>query len=70
MEKWEKEGKGTYIYTFGGKYIGDWVNDKKHGEGFSIDEQGNSYKGDFLDGEMKVKVHTHLKVVIHMWVHL
>ena len=34
------------------EYVGDWVNDKTC-KGFSIDGQGNSYKGDFLDGEME-----------------
>ena len=28
-----KSGKGTYTYTNGNKYYGDWKNDKKNGKG-------------------------------------
>ena len=47
----KKEKEFTYIRSEGNML--DWVNDKKHGRGFSTDGQGNSYKGDFLDGEME-----------------
>ena len=27
----KKHGKGTFTFSDGGKYIGDWQNDKRHG---------------------------------------
>ena len=29
----KKHGKGTFEYTNGNKYVGDWVNDMQHGDG-------------------------------------
>ena len=26
-------GKGTYFYLSGDKYVGDWLDSKKHGKG-------------------------------------
>ena len=28
-----KHGQGSYIYVFVGKYVGGWLDNKKHGQG-------------------------------------
>ncbi len=37
-------GKGTLYYADGDKYTGDFVNDKKEGEGIYIWGNGNRYE--------------------------
>ena len=29
----ERDGKGTYIFANGDKYVGEWKKGKKHGQG-------------------------------------
>ena len=41
---------GTYLHADGAKYIGEWKDDKQHGEGYETWVDGASFKGDFVDG--------------------
>ncbi len=41
------EGKGTYVYPSGAKYIGQFVNGKIHGEGILYFSNGNKYIGNW-----------------------
>lgn len=34
-------GKGTLVYTYGDKYVGEWMDAKKHGEGELIYSNGD-----------------------------
>jgi len=60
----QKHGKGTFIYTpiwqetidfFRNKYVGEWKDDKYHGQGTqtfgSVDWFGDKYVGEFKDGK-------------------
>ncbi|KAG2385642.1 hypothetical protein C9374_003457 [Naegleria lovaniensis] len=42
-------GQGTFFYSNGNTYSGQFVKGKKHGEGYLEFKDGSSYKGDFLD---------------------
>ena len=42
---------GTYTFTGGQKYIGDWKDNKPHGQGTLTHASGNKYVGDFKDGK-------------------
>ncbi len=49
-----KEGnysKGTYDYSSGDKYIGEWKNFKHHGQATYIWSDGDKYVGEFLEGK-------------------
>jgi len=37
-----RSGDGTIIFPDGSKYIGEWENDKMHGKGQFIRENGKS----------------------------
>ena len=37
-------GKGTLVYTYGDKFIGDWVDAKKHGDGELLYVNGDRFK--------------------------
>ena len=39
----KRHGKGEYVYADGTKYIGQWDNDRIHGEGTSWYPNGNKY---------------------------
>ena len=45
-----ENGYGTYVWADGDKYVGDWVDGKKHGKGTLYYTNGEKYEGDFTDG--------------------
>ena len=44
-------GKGTYNWSSGAKYIGDFKNGKFHGKGTYTYDNGDQYYGEFKDGK-------------------
>ena len=46
-----KEGKGTYLWSNGTKYCGNWKEDKMHGEGTYWDEEGEEIFGLWVNGQ-------------------
>jgi len=46
-------GYGTYAYSNGDKYTGDWVNQKMHGNGAYYYKNGNIYKGQFKHNKLE-----------------
>ena len=44
-------GKGTYTWSDGRKYKGDYVNDKKEGLGTYTWADGRKYQGLWLNGK-------------------
>ena len=40
---------GTYTFTSGGKYVGEWKDDEYHGQGTFIWPDGEKYVGEFRD---------------------
>ena len=42
---------GTYVWDNGQKYVGEWQNNKHHGQGTVTFVSGNKYVGDFKDGK-------------------
>ena len=40
---------GTYTYASGSKYVGEWKNGEKHGQGIFTFVDGNKYVGQFKD---------------------
>ena len=57
--QWKKDlknGKGTLYYPNGNiQYEGDWVNNKKEGNGKYILEDGEYYKGEWKNGSINGK---------------
>ncbi|MFT5111548.1 MAG: hypothetical protein ACI8P9_000868 [Parasphingorhabdus sp.] len=52
MIKGRKQGKGFYQYANGNRYIGDFRNGFKHGNGvFYFFASGNTYEGQFDSGD-------------------
>ncbi len=48
----KKEGKGKYVWEDGEYYIGQWLNNQKHGKGIEYLKDGNiKYDGYFASGE-------------------
>jgi hypothetical protein len=45
-----KNGKGTYVYSTGDVYTGDFLNGKRHGDGKYIAQNGDLYEGEFYNG--------------------
>ncbi len=43
---------GTYYYLDGGRYEGEWVDDRIHGKGKSVYANGNVYDGEWTDGRI------------------
>lgn len=43
------------FYFSGRKYEGEWNNDLRHGRGYEIHSNNNTYLGEFVDG----KAHGH-----------
>ena len=41
---------GTFNYTSGDKYVGEWRDDKRHGQGTFTFVDGNKYVGAYKDG--------------------
>ena len=47
----ERDGKGTYTYTDGARYVGDWKAGKQHGEGTLYNPDGSvKIKGRWENG--------------------
>ena len=45
-------GQGTYNFASGDQYIGEWKDDKLHGQGtYTWKEEGDQYIGEFKDGK-------------------
>eukprot|EP00747_Dinoflagellata_sp_TGD_P218501 gnl/TRDRNA2_/TRDRNA2_90741_c0_seq1.p1 gnl/TRDRNA2_/TRDRNA2_90741_c0~~gnl/TRDRNA2_/TRDRNA2_90741_c0_seq1.p1 ORF type:complete len:102 (+),score=13.05 gnl/TRDRNA2_/TRDRNA2_90741_c0_seq1:118-423(+) len=42
-------GKGTYYYSKGGRYEGDWLKNVRHGEGTFFFANGEKYAGAYVD---------------------
>jgi len=45
-----QNGKGTYTYSDGSKYAGEWKNNKKHGQGTYTSAYGYKYEGAWMKG--------------------
>ena len=45
------EGRGTFTYPDGRKYVGDWKNGKFHGQGTYTFSNGRKYVGEYKDGK-------------------
>ena len=46
-----ENGQGAYIYTDGGKYIGEYKDGNKHGQGTEFWKSGNVYIGEWKDNK-------------------
>ena len=46
------DGQGTFTYADGGKYIGEWENNKRHGKGTYLHANGDKYIGEHKDDKM------------------
>jgi hypothetical protein len=44
-------GKGTFAFPDGGKYVGEWKDGQRHGKGTSTFPGGSKYVGEFEDGK-------------------
>ncbi|MBC8443040.1 MAG: MORN motif-containing protein, partial [Proteobacteria bacterium] len=44
-------GQGTFTYSNGEKYVGEWKDDKLNGKGTFTWSDGGKYVGKFKDGE-------------------
>jgi hypothetical protein len=42
-KKRKRSGKGVVVYDTGRIYEGEWENDKRHGRGFELFSNGNTY---------------------------
>ena len=42
---------GTYTFASGNKYVGEWRDDKQHGQGTYTTGDGNKYAGEYRDGK-------------------
>ena len=42
---------GTHTWDNGDKYVGEWKNNKKHGQGTYIFADGTKYVGKYKDGK-------------------
>jgi hypothetical protein len=49
-------GKGTYVYTNGTVYDGEWKNGNKHGKGKESFKTGDVYEGQWKNGKKNGKV--------------
>jgi hypothetical protein len=43
----KREGHGSYKYSAGGRYEGEWKNDCMHGKGKFVYRSGNVYEGEW-----------------------
>ena len=42
---------GTYVWDDGDKYLGEWNNNKIHGQGTYTFADGEKYEGEFIDSK-------------------
>jgi hypothetical protein len=42
---------GSYTFDNGSKYVGEWKEDKQHGQGATTYAEGDKYVGEYKDGE-------------------
>ena len=47
-----RNGNGTFFYSNGSKYEGEWVDNLKHGMGVFTFEDGSEYRGPFENDRM------------------
>ena len=45
-----------YTYADGGRFEGEWIDDKVHGRGVSVYASGNRYEGEWVDGKINGQV--------------
>ena len=50
-----ENGQGTYTYSYGDKYVGEWKDDTQCGQGVATFADGDKYVGEFKDGTMNGK---------------
>ena len=50
-DKNEREGRGTYVYSTGDVYEGQWLANKRHGRGVLRYANGSIYEGQFVAGK-------------------
>jgi len=52
-EQWQRWYNcfGTYTFADGDKYVGEWRDDKRHGQGTYTFASGSKYVGEFRDSE-------------------
>ena len=50
-----REGKWTFYYNGGHKYIGEWKDDKEEGKSKLIFSDGVYYEGDFINNNSEGK---------------
>jgi hypothetical protein len=55
-------GKGKIVNADGTSYLGDWCENKMHGEGLYIDIDGVKWEGIFINGSYESKIQKKLKV--------
>ena len=53
IENLSRNGKGTFSYNTGEKYIGDWIFGKKEGKGEIIYSNGDKFEGFFSDDKIE-----------------
>ena len=46
-------GKGTYTFSYGDKYVGEWIDGKQEGQGTYTFSSGNKYVGEWIDGKQE-----------------
>jgi len=51
MEEWKKEWSRNGNLLDGRKYVGEWKNGKKHGQGTYAFANGDKYVGEYKDGK-------------------
>ena len=52
----KRHGYGVYTYADGGRFEGEWIDDKVHGRGVSVYASGNRYEGEWVDGKINGQV--------------
>jgi hypothetical protein len=45
-----RSGNGTYVFSDGSKYVGEWLNNKGHEKGVYTHGNGDVYTGSFVGG--------------------